>query len=79
MEKKTASPYEPPKAIIALENELKEIGGWLILVGLMATLSPLHIFVKLFPVCLKMFSDGSWDLLVLRRLPWSLTLCEVEA
>ncbi len=45
------------------ENELKGLGGWLILVGIGIVFSPVKIIISLYPLYSSIFSDGTWELL----------------
>ncbi len=45
------------------KNELKGLGGWLILFGIIIILSPIRLLVTYIPPILKMFNDGTWEAL----------------
>jgi len=44
-------------------DELKGIGGWLILVGLGVVLSPIRNLVTYVPIYKPIFEDGTWEVL----------------
>lgn len=44
-------------------NELKGLGGWLILVGIGVVLSPIRLLSTLVPTFKPVFEDGTWEAL----------------
>ena len=42
-------------------NELKGLGGWLILVGIGVVLNPIRLLVTLIPTFKPVFEDGAWE------------------
>lgn len=44
-------------------NELKGLGGWLILVGLGVVLTPVRLAIQTVPVYADILSDGTWEAL----------------
>jgi len=44
-------------------NELKGLGGWLILVGIGVVISPIRLLVTLVPTYKPIFEDGTWEAL----------------
>jgi len=43
------------------ENELKGLGGWLILVGLGVILAPIRLLITYVPLYQPVFEDGTWE------------------
>lgn len=44
-------------------NELKGLGGWLILVGFGVMISPIRLLITCIPIYKPMFEDGTWEAL----------------
>ncbi|NVJ61241.1 MAG: DUF2569 domain-containing protein [Gammaproteobacteria bacterium] len=44
-------------------NDLKGLGGWLILVGIGVVISPFRLLATLVPTYLPIFEDGTWEAL----------------
>ncbi|MBD3616056.1 MAG: DUF2569 domain-containing protein [Gracilimonas sp.] len=44
-------------------NELKGLGGWLILAGLGVVISPIRLLVTLIPIYKPIFENGTWEAL----------------
>lgn len=44
-------------------NELKGLGGWLILVGIGVVMSPIRLLVTYIPLYKPIFEDGTWEAL----------------
>ena len=62
------NPYSPPSTIGSMvnrpvDNTLKGLGGWLVLVGLGLVVSPFRIAIQVLPMYVKIFSDGTWEAL----------------
>ena len=47
------------------ENELKGLGGWLILVGLGVILAPIRLLATYVPLYQSVFEDGTWQAITL--------------
>ena len=47
------------------ENELKGLGGWLILVGLGVILAPVRLLATYVPLYQSVFEDGTWQAITL--------------
>ena len=45
------------------DNELKGLGGWLVLVGIGVVISPIRMLVTIPPIYLPLFQDGTWEVL----------------
>lgn len=45
------------------DNELKGLGGWLILVGIGVVISPIRLLVTFIPSYKPIFEDGTWEAL----------------
>ena len=64
----TQNPYEAPATPLMRESENPEhevkiarsIGGWLIIVGIAVTISPLRLLYSVLPMYSGIFSDGTW-------------------
>ena len=44
-------------------NELKGLGGWLVLVGIGVVISPVRLLATLVPIYQPIFEDGTWEAL----------------
>lgn len=44
-------------------NELRGLGGWLILVGIGVVISPIRLLAMLVPTYMPIFEDGTWEAL----------------
>ena len=44
-------------------NELKGLGGWLILVGIGVVIAPIRLLVTYIPIYKPIFEDGTWEAL----------------
>ena len=42
-------------------NELKGLGGWLVLVGIGVVISPIRLLVTLVPTYKPIFEGGTWE------------------
>ena len=45
------------------EQNLKGLGGWLILVGIGVVLSPFRLAFEYYPIFSQIFTDGTWEVL----------------
>ena len=45
------------------DNELKGLGGWLILVGIGVVIAPIRLLVTYVPLYKTIFEDGTWEAL----------------
>lgn len=45
------------------DNELKGLGGWLILVGIGVVIAPIKLLVTYIPLYKPLFEDGTWEAL----------------
>lgn len=45
------------------QNELKGLGGWLILVGIGVIIAPIRILVTYVPMYWPLFNNGTWEML----------------